>query len=274
MTSQPNAGDRAFAGSIPAIYEQHLVPLIFQPYADDLAARLAAIAPARVLELAAGTGVVTRALADRLQDGAAIVATDLNAAMIEHARTIPTRRTVEWRTADATDLPFPDASFDAVTCQFGVMFFPDRARGFAEARRVLRPGGAFVFNVWDRIENNEFTDAVEQGVARVFPDDPPRFLSRTPHGYHDRGAIERDLAAGGFGPPETFDTVPIVARAASARVPALGFCQGCPLRGEIESRDAARLAEATTAAEQAVAARFGNGPIEGRIQAHVIAVRR
>src|SRR5512132_3754478 len=155
-----NATDKLFAGSIPKLYESHLVPLIFQPYAVDIAQRLASRSPTRVLEIAAGTGVVTRAMASVLPDGTTIVATDLNQAMLDQAIATGTDRPVEWRQADAMQLPFADAEFDAVICQFGVMFFPEKAKAFSEARRVLRPGGVFIFNVWDRIEENEFADWV------------------------------------------------------------------------------------------------------------------
>ena len=172
--------DHVFAGSIPQLYERYFVPLIFEPYAVDIAARVAALAPRRVLEVAAGTGVVTRHLAQRLAPDVEIVATDLNPAMLTEAARLGTARPVEWRPADAMRLPFDDASFDVVVCQFGAMFFPDRAAGFEETRRVLRPGGHFVFNVWDRIEENEFTDVITQALAGVFPNDPPRFMARVP----------------------------------------------------------------------------------------------
>jgi SAM-dependent methyltransferase len=266
--------DKVFAGSIPRLYDEYLVPLIFAPYAEDLARRVAARTPSRVLEIAAGTGVVTRALAAQLPESVAIVATDLNPGMIATAQQIGTQRPVEWRPADAMQLPFGDGEFDAVVCQFGVMFFPGRDQAFAEARRVLRPGGAFLFNVWDRIEENELADTVTTSLASFFPDDPPRFLARTPHGYHDRAAIERDLGAGGFAAAARFDTVAARSKAASARHPAIAYCQGTPLRSEIEARDAARLGEATDFAAAAIARRFGAGPVDARIQAHVVSVER
>src|SRR6266404_4632332 len=136
-----NATDKFFAGSIPKLYESYLVPLIFEPYAADIAGRLASRSPGRVLEIAAGTGVVTRALVSTLPDRTAIVATDLNQTMLDQAAVTGTRRPVEWRQADAMQLPFTDGAFDAVVCQFGVMFFPDKPKAFAEARRVLKPGG-------------------------------------------------------------------------------------------------------------------------------------
>ena len=266
--------DKVFAGSVPRIYDEYLVPLIFEPYAVDLAKRLVARPFGRVLEIAAGTGVVTRALANALPANVSIVATDLNQAMLDRAAAIGTKRAVEWRQADAMQLPFEDNAYDAVICQFGVMFFPDKAKAFAEARRVLKPGGVFVFNVWDRIEDNEFADVVTTAVASLFPVDPPRFLARTPHGYHDLDTIRRDLANGGFAAAPRIDTVTARSRAASPRMPAVAYCQGTPLRNEIEARDAARLGEATDAAAQAVAGRFGRGAVDSKIQAHVITIER
>src|SRR3954471_19261058 len=185
--------DTVFAGSVPELYETHLVPLIFEPYAADLKNRFASINASTVLEIAAGTGVVTRALATVATDGMSIVATDLNQAMLDRAAAVGTARPVKWQRADAMALPFGDGEFDAVVCQFGVMFFPDKAKAFSEARRVLRPGGLFVFNAWDRIEENEFAAVVTDRLAQLFPADAPRFMARIPHGYHDAATIERDL---------------------------------------------------------------------------------
>ncbi len=193
--SRPES-DKVFTGSIPTLYESYLVPLIFEPYATNLVNRLASRPLDRVLEIAAGTGVVTRSLASVLPDSVSIVATDLNQPMLDQALARGTTRPVEWRQADAMRLPFPDGTFDAAVCQFGVMFFPEKSKAFSEARRVLKPGGVFVFNVWDRIEENEFADTVTTALAALFPEDPPRFMARTPHGYHDRPTIERDLARG------------------------------------------------------------------------------
>ena len=264
--------DKAFAGLIPKIYETYLVPLIFEPYAPDLADRLRSRNLSRVLEIAAGTGVVTRAMASMLDDRVSIVATDLNPAMLEQASAVGTKRSVEWRQADATQLPFRDGSFDAVVCQFSVMFFPDRPRAFSEAFRVLSPGGVFVFNVWDRIEENEFADTVTTALASVFPEDPPRFLPRTPYGYHDCATIARDLATGGFTKQAQITTVAARSRAESARAPAIAYLQGTPLRNEIEARDVGGLEEATRMATAAISRRFGVGPVDGKIQAYVFAI--
>ena len=266
--------DKVFAGSIPRLYEDYFVPLIFAPYAEDLADRVAARSPSRILELAAGTGVVTRAMLTRLPESATIVATDLNPGMLETAKQVGTPRPVQWQQADAMQLPFGDGEFDLVVCQFGVMFFPDKGHAFAEARRVLRPGGAFVFNAWDRIGDNEFADVVTNALATLFPADPPRFMARTPHGYHDRATIERDLRSGGFEAAPRIDTLAKRSRAPTARHPAIAYCQGSPLRSEIEARDAARLGEATDVAAAAIERRFGAGPVDAKIQAHVVVVER
>ncbi|HXI59635.1 MAG TPA: class I SAM-dependent methyltransferase [Polyangia bacterium] len=264
--------DKVFSGSIPKLYETHLVPMIFAPYAADLVSRLKGVPLSNVLEIAAGTGVVTRALAADLPERVSIVATDLNQAMLDQGAAIGTRRPVERRQADAMQLPFGDGTFDAVVCQFGAMFFPDKARAFSEARRVLRRGGLFIFNVWDRIADNEFADVITTALATVFPGDPPRFLARTPHGYHQQDRIQQDLAAGGFERTPQIATVAARSRAASPEVPAIAYCQGTPLRSEIEARDAARLGEATAVAAEAVARRFGRGAVDGKIQAHVVTI--
>jgi ubiquinone/menaquinone biosynthesis C-methylase UbiE len=263
------ASDKVFAGSIPELYDRYLVPLIFEPYARDLAERLARINPHAVLEIAAGTGVVTRAIALRLPADMRLVATDLNQPMLDHAKARQGDARIEWRQADALALPFEDESFDAVACQFGVMFFPDKVKGYREARRVLEPGGGFFFNVWDRISENDFADVVMQALAEVFPDDPPRFMARTPHGYHDIEQIRRELNAAGF-TDIAIEAVDHRSRAPSARDVAIAYCQGTPWRSEIEARDATRLEEATQRAAEAVTQRFGNGAVDGRIRAFVI----
>jgi ubiquinone/menaquinone biosynthesis C-methylase UbiE len=263
------ATDKLFAGSIPEIYDRFLVPLIFEPYAVDLAGRVAALAPDDVLETAAGTGVLTRALSQQLPAPTHIVATDLNQPMLDQAAKRQQAGTVDWKQADALALPFGDRRFDVVACQFGVMFFPDKVKGYKEARRVLRPDGCFLFNVWDRISENEFPDVVTQALAEVFPDDPPRFMARTPHGHHDVEQIRRNLEAAGFGDIGV-EAVDAHSEAPTARHVAVAFCQGTPLRNEIDARDASRLEEATSRAADALARRFGEGPIVGRIRALVI----
>ncbi len=263
------ATDKLFAGSIPELYERYLVPLIFEPYAADLAKRVAESGPRDVLETAAGTGVLTRAMASRLPAQARIVASDLNQPMLDHAATKSPKGRIEWRQADALALPFGDESFDVVACQFGAMFFPDKVKGYKEARRVLKPGGHFFFNVWDKISDNEFADVVTDALATMFPQDPPRFLARTPHGYHDIEKIREEVKAAGFS-NISIAAVDHRSKAASPRDPAVAYCEGTPLRNEIEARDASKLRDATAHAADAIARRFGSGAVDGRIRALVV----
>jgi SAM-dependent methyltransferase len=266
-------GDKVFAGSVPTLYDTYLVPLIFEPYADDIARRLRMLPVSRVLEVACGTGVVTRAMSSALPPSVQIVATDLNQPMLDYAASKPMSRDIEWRKADAMALPFPDETFDAVVCQFGAMFFPDKPKAFSEARRVLKRGGSYIFSVWDRIEENEFADIVTASLASLFPDDPPRFMARTPHGYHDSASVERDVQSGGFTNPQ-IETIAARSRAESARIAAIAYCEGTPLRDEIIARNPSRLDEATDVATDALASRFGDGNVDGKIQAHVIVATR
>lgn len=262
--------DKVFSGSIPDIYDSYLVPLIFEAYAADLAMRIASSDPRMVLETAAGSGVVTRKLAPLLAADARYFVTDLNQPMLDRASEVqPDDSRIEWRAADALSLPFQDSSFDVVCCQFGVMFFPDRVAGYKEARRVLKPGGKFVFNAWDEIQHNVFADMVTQAASEVFAEDPPLFLARTPHGYNDVEEIEADLRTAGFG-DISIETIAELSSAPTARHPAVAYCEGTPLRNEIEARDAARLGEVVERATNAIAKRFGEGPVSAKIQGHVV----
>ena len=265
--------DTIFAGSVPALYDRYLGPLLFEPFAWDLVMRMADLGAGRVLETAAGTGIVTQVLAERLPPGVRIVATDLNQAMVDHAAGRPSLRQVELRQADALALPFPDAGFEAVVCQFGAMFFPDRIAGYREARRVLKPGGRFFFSVWDSLQHNPMTACVVDAMAVRYPRNPPRFLARTPHGHHDVDVIRREVIAAGFDQP-TIEKVTLPSRAPSALDVATGFCQGTPMRGEIEAMDPSGLADATEAAEAALRSTYGTGPIEAPMQAVVVVARK
>ncbi len=248
--------DAHFPSSVAALYDRCLRPLLFEPYAEDLARRAAALGPSSILETAAGTGVLTEALSKVLPD-AEIIATDLNQAMIDAAEARPGSRRIEFRVVDAQALPYGDGSFDLVVCQFGVMFFPDRIGAYREARRVLKPGGRFLFNAWGRLEDNEASLVVAQAVASAFPDDPPSFLQRTPFGYHDIGRIEADLRSAGFTEVAS-EKVEKRSRLDSAREAATGLCLGSPLRGEIEARDPTRLDEMVDLATAALE-RFETG---------------
>jgi SAM-dependent methyltransferase len=181
---------------------------------------------------------------------------------------LPASARLEWRQADALALPFDDATFDVVLCQFGVMFFPDKVRGYAEARRVLRPGGRLLFNVWDRIQENDFTHTVTEALATLYPDDPPRFMARVPHGYADVERIRGELERAGFSAISS-EARAETSSAASAHDAARAHCEGSPLRNELEARTSSTLIEATEHAAKALAERFGTGPISGRIRAFV-----
>jgi ubiquinone/menaquinone biosynthesis C-methylase UbiE len=267
--------DSSFSGSIPDIYDRFMVPLIFAPYAQDLAGRAARLAPRAVLETAAGTGVLTRALAATLPASVSLVATDLNQPMLDKAaaRQPEGRPIITWQQADAQALPFPDSSFDLVLCQFGVMFLPDKVAGYREALRVLKPGGKFLFSVWDRIEENDFTQVVRQALRDAYPDDPAAFMARTPHGHFDTQQIHTELQAAGFS-DIAIETRADVSHAASAHDAAFALCQGTPVRNALVAADPARLDAATRIAAQALARRFGDGAIEGRIQAHIVSAAR
>jgi SAM-dependent methyltransferase len=268
-----HATDTKFAGSIPELYDRYLAALLFEPYAVDLARRLGDLQRGTLLEVAAGTGVVTRVLRNALPSQVRIIATDLNEGMLKVAASRVNAPTVSFQQADAQQLPFADGSADAIVCQFGMMFVPNKGAAQREAARVLVPGGRFLFNVWDRLANNEVSEVVMRAVQELYPQDPPRFFERTPFGYFDAEVIRAELQGAGLQRIE-IDTVELVSQAASAQEVAIGLCQGTPLRGEIESRDAQGLAPATTAARNALQARFGAGPFENRMSALVVSAYR
>ena len=252
---------------MPAFYDELLGPAVFAPFARELATRAAAVGPHSVLELAAGTGVVTAALVAALP-GVPVTATDLNAAMVEHgAHQVPA---AAWRTADAQELPFPDGAFDLVVCSFGAMFFPDKQRAFGEAARVLAPGGRLLFTVWDDVGDSEFDVALVEALAAVLPDDPPDFVSRVPHGYADPDRVRADLTAAGL----TGTVEPLVLRgeATSARALAEGYCRGTPLLFGLQQRGDVDALTAAVAAE--MSARLGPGPVRGDLAALVVTAGR
>jgi len=258
-----------FSNDVARNYEDYLVPLIFEDYARDLANCIARDPSARVLETAAGTGVVTKQLEATLDGAARIVATDVNLGMLEVASG-KTNGRVTYGHADACDLPFGDWEFDAVACQFGVMFFPDRAQGFAEAARVLRPGGRFAFNLWDSLDHNRFAQVVHETVTGLWPNEPMDFMT-VPFCRQDLSAIKDELEAASFTEIE-ITVLPGESRAPSARDVVEGLVAGSPLRIALEEHG--RLDAACTAVEMALIAEFGDGPVTAPMQAtRVTAIR-
>ncbi|MFK0201769.1 class I SAM-dependent methyltransferase [Streptomyces lavendulae] len=255
--------ERRWSESMPAAYEQYLVPVVFRSFAEDLAARAAALRPRRILELAAGTGVLTAQLI-AAAPAAEVTATDLNEAMVAFGSTRAPGAV--WRQADAQRLPFPDGGFDLVVCQFGVMFFPDRIEAFTEVRRMLAPGGRFLFNTWGPLETHAFEVALQAGLERAFPVDPPRFFRMVPHGYADPAVVAADLAAAGF-TVEDEQELTLQGRAASTADLATGYLTGTPVRAAVEERGDGPAVLAAVIEE--MTARLGPGPVTAPMTAYV-----
>ena len=261
-----------FAGSIPAAYDRYLGPIFFQSYGEDLADRLKVDANSSVLELACGTGIVTRILRDRLPASVRLTATDLNEPMIEHAKAKFTADdTIEWKQADATSLPFDDGSFDAVVCQFGFMFFPDKTLAAREAHRVLKPGGVFLFSVWDSLEKNPLGKIAHETISGFFEKDPPTFY-QVPFGYHDREEIKRVLEVAGFRDIR-LDVVEKTGGESRPADAAQGLVHGNPVSVAITERDPALLPLITTAVAEALKKRFGE-TVRAPLRALVMEARR
>ena len=257
-----------FSGSVPARYDELMVPLIFRPYAEELAARARALDPVRILETAAGTGAVTQALHEALPQ-AEIVATDLNQPMLDAARERVRPDRVKFLQADAQALPFEDGSFDLVVCQFGAMFYPDRIRAHAEARRVLRAGGRYLLAIWDRIERNPLTDTAQNVLIDLFPDDPPLFMREGPFSYSDPSAIDADLRAAGFA-SVAIDAVELRSRSPSAHDAATALCYGTPMGVEVDDREPGSLDRVFIAVEKAFARYEGPAGIDAPMAAHIV----
>ena len=249
---------------MPDAYERWLAPTVFSPFAVDLARRVGACAPRRVLELAAGTGVLTSELVVAAAS-ADVTATDLNDAMVDFGRA--QEPGAVWRRADALRLPFGDDEFDVIACQFGVMFFPDKPAAFAEARRVLTVDGTLLVNTWGALDAHDFQAALVAALDRVFPEDPPTFMVSVPHGYADPGAVVADLAAGGFR-CVSVESISLEGHAASAADVAAGYCMGTPLRAEIEARG--NLDAVTALVAKEMGERLGAGPVTGTMTANVV----
>jgi SAM-dependent methyltransferase len=262
------AEESSWVDTMPDFYDRCLGPALFTPWAQHLAAVAAGHAPDSVLEIAAGSGILTAELVRRLPT-AQLTATDLNPAMVSWGAQRVSGPT--WLAADAQRLQFSHSSFDMVICQFGVMFFPDKAAAFDQVADVLRPGGVFVFSVWDAVEESLFPAALVSGLADVFPDEAPDFVARIPHGYHDPDEIASDLDAGGL-VLDQIERVVLRGKATSAGTLAEGFCKGTPLRFALQQRgDVHHLTEAVA---DRMTARLGSGPVDGDLAGFVVSARR
>ena len=263
----------AFVGAIPENYDQYLGPVLFAPYANDLVARLDPGKQRSVLELACGTGIVTRRLRERLAPGAKIVATDLNEAMLTFAKQkLEGSEAIEWKQADATDLPFQEQSFDAVVCQFGVMFFPNKEQAAREAFRILKPGGVFLFNVWDAIEENDLPHIAHTIISKFFDDNPPNFYE-IPFSFHDQETIAAMLSQAGFRNIKC-SILSITAEAASASKVTRGLVHGNPVIASIRERDESQIPAIEGAIASQVAAQCGDAPVRARMRAVVCSAMR
>ena len=262
--------DARFHGSVPAFYDRYLGPYLFEPYAADLARRAAGLQAGRVLEVACGTGISTRHLREALPREVQLVATDLNEAMIEYARGALPGIDVHWRTADAMALPFKDGVFEAVVCQFGWMFVPDKGLALREARRVLAPGGAAIGSVWCSFDDNPAAKIAHETVVAMYPDDPPMFLA-TPFGFHDAVLIEKLAREAGFN-EVAIERVAFEGHSPSSYEVARGFTRGTPLSAALVDRGADL--EAVTAAVSAAAAPiFGTSPFRSPLAALLVTAR-
>lgn len=261
-----NEQSAAFTGNIPENYDRALGPVMFAGYAADIARRVASSSPSRVLETAAGTGIVTRQLRDQLPAHADLLATDLNPPMLDVARgRFAPNEAVSFQQADGIALPFPDASFDTVVCQFGVVFYSDKDKAYREVHRVLSPGGRYLFNVWDAHRYNPFARLAQEVVTKFFPHDPPGFY-QVSFGYHAIDPIKESLLNAGF----TGITVSVLSR--ETQIPDLdlyanGLVYGNPVGDQVRQRGGVDPDEVVAAIKSALAREFGASGLRMPLQA-------
>lgn len=250
-----------FEEGVAEFYDSLLVPILFEPYASEMAIVAERLKPGSILEVAAGTGALTRALRVTLDPATEIVATDLSQAMIDVGAPSLTMSRTHWMHADAQNLPFAPSMFDLVVCQFGVMFFPDKLKAYDEAKRVLRSGGRFLFTTWDSLPANDFARCVDECLASLFPSNPPNFLRNLSYSYFDIASIKAQMSSAGFD-AISCDRIELTSVAAAHDI-AAAFCQGTPLREEIESRAPARISEIVDEVAEQMESRHGVRPCGG-----------
>ncbi len=259
------------SNDIPRIYDRNLGPFLFEPFAREIAARVASLAPRRVLEIACGTGIATAALRHVLDPDAELAATDLDADMVDVARRKLGDANVRWEIADGAKLPFDVATFDVVACQFGYMFFRDKVAGFREARRVLVAEGTLIFSVWASLDENPYARVVHDTLAECFDTDPRRLVN-VPFGYHDESSIRADLAAAGFTEVRV-DIVDLNGEAPSAAELATGSVRGSRVFRALAERGLDHTAIEATLARR-LAALGGASAFVAPLRAKVITARR
>ena len=263
--------EATFTGSIPENYDQYLGPLLMSPFGRNLVNRIPTTGVKDVLELACGTGIVTKLLRERLPSDIRLVATDLSQGMLDFAKKKTYEKSVEWKVADASALPFKDESFDVVVSQFGVMFFPEKAQSMQEIFRVLRPGGRVLFNVWDKIEHNDFAKIANNIIEKMFDSDPPPFY-KIPFGFYDHLEIRTLLRNAGFH-DIALTTVELKVQADPLHA-AKGFVEGNPIADEIKDRLSTDISEATGRVERAIASELGQKIAKGVGQAIIVGARK
>jgi len=261
----------SYSGKMPEYYDSGLGPLIFVDYAENIARRAAALSPGRVLETAAGTGIVSRCLRDYLPTDSKLTSTDLSPAMLEVAKEkFQATEQISFLPADATALPFQSAAFETVVCQFGVMFYPDKDKSYREAYRVLVPGGHYLFSVWDSHRYNSFGRIAHETVGRFFPEDPPQF-QKVPFSYAFE-PIKDSLISAGFS-NIAIDVVRFEKAIGDGSRLARGVVYGSPLIDQIGARGGLDPEQVVQALLMEYRREFGN-PGKMPLQAMVFSAKR
>jgi ubiquinone/menaquinone biosynthesis C-methylase UbiE len=268
MDTQTQSTPVAFSGKIPQNYDEYLGPLFFEPYAIDLAQRIKRLNSKSILEVAAGTGRLTRHLKNDLSHDTTLVATDINPAMVNFGKSHTSELNIQWMEVDAHVLPFENETFDCVVSQFGVMFYSDKVKAFKEAFRVLKKGGTFIFNCWDELKNNPLANQADIALKNFFPVDTPAFYT-IPFSYFDESKIAQDVMAAGFRLPN-IELVKLTGESNSAADAAKGLIEGTPTITAIQDRDAAIEPVLLEFLEQNITKLFGTKSLKINMQARVV----